>query len=133
MLKTSRQLALTLDFGKSSTTVDKTVSPQRATLGDPGKKRSTNLLPKNIKNATKKAVIQTTERLSKLQPTRNNLTLALILKLRSGTRGKLYSILLFRYPTQTLHPLYSNTGLNARNNGASCRVMIQLYLYSIEA
>lgn len=69
MLKTSRRLALTLDFGKSSTTVHKTVLPQRATRGDPGKKKlSTNLLPKNIKNATKKAVIQITERLSKLQP-----------------------------------------------------------------
>lgn len=38
MLKTSRRLALTLDFGKSSTTVHKTVLPQRATRGDPGKK-----------------------------------------------------------------------------------------------
>lgn len=54
MLKTSRQLALTLDFGKSSTTVDKTVSPQRATLGDPGKKMFNKFVAKKYKKCNQK-------------------------------------------------------------------------------
>lgn len=70
MLQTSRRLAHTLakGLGKSSTTVDKTLSPNRAKLGNLGRKPSTNLLTKYNKKCHQKVVVQSTKRLSKLQP-----------------------------------------------------------------
>lgn len=52
-----------------STTVHKTVSPQRATLGDPEKNPTFNkFIAKKYKKCNQKGCHSNTERLSKLQP-----------------------------------------------------------------
>lgn len=107
MLQTSHRIAHTIGLGKSSPTVDKTLPPHRATLV--GKTREKNLTGDSV-----------------------------AMNLKSNppwacqTEPQLY-LANVRYPRQTLRPSYSNTGLNAWNNGLLAGYCFQLYLYNIEA